>query len=169
MMNSRIFAAASVGDYLPHVQANQTTLTAVLTALYSLIGALAVIFIIVGGIRYILAAGDSSKIAGAKNTILYAIAGLVIAVLAFAITNFVVARVDGSSFNSLRDSIIRTLLYIAGSLAIIFIVYGGFKYVTSNGDSSKVQSAKNTILYSVVGLLITIVAFAVVNFVISNI
>ena len=54
-----------------------------------LVGALAVIFIIIGGIQYVVSAGDPKKTAQAKNTILYAIIGVVLAVAAGAIVKFV--------------------------------------------------------------------------------
>lgn len=55
-------------------------------------GIIAVIMIIIGGISYTLSAGDQSKVTSAKNTILYAIVGLVVAAFSFAIVNFVVVR-----------------------------------------------------------------------------
>lgn len=58
------------------------------TLLY-IIGALSVVMIIVGGLRYVISAGDPKKTADAKNTIVYAISGVVVAVLAFAIVTFV--------------------------------------------------------------------------------
>ena len=54
-----------------------------------LIGAISVIMLIIGGIRYTISAGDSGNVTAAKNTIMYAIIGLVIAFLAFAIVNWV--------------------------------------------------------------------------------
>lgn len=57
-------------------------------ALY-VIGAISVIMLIWGGLRYILSGGDSKKITDAKNTVLYAIIGLIIAFLAYAIIRFV--------------------------------------------------------------------------------
>lgn len=54
------------------------------------LGAIAVIMIIIGGIRYVLSGGDSTSITGAKNTIMYAVIGLVVAILAYAIVNFVI-------------------------------------------------------------------------------
>lgn len=57
-------------------------------ALY-VIGAISVIMLIWGGLRYIISGGDSKKVTDAKNTILYAIIGLVFAVLAYAIVSFV--------------------------------------------------------------------------------
>lgn len=55
-------------------------------------GIIAVIMIIIGGINYAVSNGESAKVTNAKNTILYAIVGLVVAALAFSIVNFVVAR-----------------------------------------------------------------------------
>jgi hypothetical protein len=60
-----------------------------------LVGAISVIMLIVGGLRYVLSSGDSSAVASAKNTILYAIIGIVVAILAFAAVNFVVTRLAG--------------------------------------------------------------------------
>lgn len=54
-----------------------------------IIGAIAVIMLIVGGIRYVVSAGDQNAVTSAKNTILYAIIGIVVAFLAYAAVNFV--------------------------------------------------------------------------------
>lgn len=62
---------------------------------------------------------------------------------------------------------INTALYILAAICVVMIVIAGFKYTASNGDSSIVSSAKNTILYSVVGLIVAIMAYAIVNFVIQ--
>lgn len=67
-----------------------TSLKQVVNILLFILGAIAVIMIVVGGIRYALSAGDQSAITAAKNTILYAVVGLVVAMLAYAIVNFVV-------------------------------------------------------------------------------
>ena len=60
------------------------------TILY-IVGIIAVIMLIIGGIKYVISGGDSKKVTDAKNTVLYAIIGLVICFLAFAIVNFVIA------------------------------------------------------------------------------
>ena len=59
------------------------------TVLY-IVGIIAVIMLIIGGIKYVVSGGDSKKVTDAKNTVLYAIIGLVICFLAFAIVNFVI-------------------------------------------------------------------------------
>lgn len=61
----------------------------VIRVLLFIVGAAAVIMLIIGGIRYVVSAGDQQAVANAKNTILYAIVGIVVAVLAFAAVQFV--------------------------------------------------------------------------------
>ncbi len=54
-----------------------------------IIGALSVVMIIIGGLRYVTSGGNATSVTGAKNTIMYAIVGLVIAFVAYAIINFI--------------------------------------------------------------------------------
>lgn len=65
------------------------------TILY-IVGIIAVIMLIIGGIKYVISGGDAKKVTDAKNTVLYAIIGLVIAFLAFAIVNFVISALPSS-------------------------------------------------------------------------
>lgn len=58
------------------------------------VGAVSVIMVIIGGLRYITSAGDSSNVTAAKNTILYAIVGLVIVIFAQTIVKFVVSQLS---------------------------------------------------------------------------
>lgn len=69
------------------------------TILY-IVGIIAVIMLIIGGIRYVVSGGDSKKVTDAKNTVLYAIIGLIICLLAFAIVNFVVSSLPSSESTS---------------------------------------------------------------------
>lgn len=66
------------------------------TILY-IVGIIAVVMLIIGGIKYLLSGGDSKKVTDAKNTVLYAIIGLVIAFLAYAIVNFVIRALPSST------------------------------------------------------------------------
>ena len=65
--------------------------------------------------------------------------------------------------------ITNTVLYAVGIISVIMLIYGGLRYVLSGGDSKKVTDAKNTILYAIIGLIISILAFAIVNFVINTV
>lgn len=72
------------------------TVKNVLNAVYFWVGIIAVIFIIIGGVNYTISQGDPGKVAKAKSTILYAIVGLVVSLLAFAITEFVLNALGGN-------------------------------------------------------------------------
>ena len=54
-------------------------------------------------------------------------------------------------------------------VAVIFIVIAGLRFVTSNGDANTVSSAKNTIIYAVIGIVVAVMAYAIVNFILFNI
>jgi len=78
----------------------------------------------------------------------------------------------GSSTTDLSDvivGIVNGIVAILGIVAAIFVIVGGVNYMTSQGDAGKLQKAKNTILYSLIGLVIAALAFAIVNFVVVNI
>ncbi|MFZ1812054.1 MAG: hypothetical protein WAU02_00825 [Candidatus Saccharimonadales bacterium] len=70
--------------------------------------------------------------------------------------------------DSIWTKIINTLIYITGAIAVIMIVIGGMRFTLSGGDASGTKSARETIIYAVVGLGVTIMAYAVVNFVLSR-
>jgi len=65
-------------------------------------------------------------------------------------------------------NVINTILVVLGMIAVIMIIIGGIRYTTSNGDPGSIKSAKDTILYAVVGLVIAILSFAIVNFVLGR-
>lgn len=71
----------------------------------------------------------------------------------------------GEDASGLVTTIINVLLFLVGTLSVIMIIVSGVFYTTSAGDSSKVARAKNTLLYSIVGLVVSILAFAIVNWV----
>ena len=68
----------------------------------------------------------------------------------------------------LVKNIVNIFLYAVGVLSVIMLIWGGIRYTTSAGDSNKVTSAKNTVLYAVVGLVVAILAWAIVNMVITR-
>jgi hypothetical protein len=64
--------------------------------------------------------------------------------------------------------VINTLLYVLGIISVIMIVIGGIRYTTSNGDPSGLKTARDTIIYSVVGLVVAILSYSIVNFVVGR-
>lgn len=83
-----------------------------------------------------------------------------------------VDTVNKGSGNELQTAVISIINAVVGVLAlvcVIVIIIGGVNYMTSSGDAGKVKKAKDTILYGVIGLVVCVLAFAIVNFVIVNI
>lgn len=68
-------------------------LHAIANALIFVVGAMSVIMVIIGGLKYVISMGNPKRVKSAKNTILYAIVGLVVALCAYAIADFVIASI----------------------------------------------------------------------------
>lgn len=66
------------------------------------------------------------------------------------------------------NNIINVVIGVIGFVAVAFIIFGGIQYTTSAGDPGKVKKAKDTILYGIVGLVVAMLAYAIVNFVLSS-
>ena len=64
--------------------------------------------------------------------------------------------------------IVNGFIGALGIIAVIVIIIGGIGYMTSAGDAGKVKKAKDTILYGIIGMIICVLAYAIVNFVISK-
>ena len=122
-----------------------------------------------------------------KNIICLAMATLAIAVTGLAATTMAPAYAttaneqaqngvnsinpEGTSTKSLPEmiKIILTAVFtVIGMVAVVMIIIGGVNYATSQGDPAKATKAKNTIMYAVIGLVITLLAIAIVNFVLSS-
>ena len=65
--------------------------------------------------------------------------------------------------------VVNILLFIIGAVSVIMLIYGGIRYTTSGGNANSVTAAKNTIMYSIIGLVVAILAFAVVQFVVTQV
>lgn len=72
---------------------------------------------------------------------------------------------DSTSYLS---AFINFMLYLAGAVAVIVIIVGGIRYVTSTGDAMRIKQAKDTVLYGVVGLLVALLAYGIVNSVVKD-
>lgn len=143
------------------------------TFLTGLVAALALIAIVWGGVMYILSLGDESRSARAKQIILYAILGLLIAGIASIIIDIVqciYTQTEGCQPTRIINIILNAanvLLAPAGVIAFAALIYGGYLYMTSGGDESRASRAKNTIVYALLGLAVIGIAGIVVNVVIG--
>lgn len=76
-----------------------------------------------------------------------------------------VCQSKGDNAGSLIKTVIDTLLFITGILSGLMVIIGGILYTISSGDQANVTKAKNTITYALVGLVVSLAAFAIVNWV----
>lgn len=72
-----------------------------------LIGAISVIMLIIGGVRYVVSGGDQGAVTSAKNTILYAIIGIIVAFLAFAAVRFVTDQLQKSTYTGSHVAVLK--------------------------------------------------------------
>jgi len=69
----------------------------------------------------------------------------------------------------LAMNIVKILLMVVGFVSLGFIIYGGFKYMTAGDSSAGTVAARKTIMNAVIGLVISIMAVAIVNLVVGAI
>lgn len=71
----------------------------------------------------------------------------------------------GVDIGSVPQFLVTLLLIIGIVIAVVFLIYGGIKWILSGGDSKQVESARNHIVAALIGLIIVIGAFVILNFV----
>lgn len=70
-----------------------------------------------------------------------------------------------NTINVVFGNAANTLTFIVGAVSVIMVIIGGLRYTISNGDSKAVGDAKNTILYALIGVGVSVAAYAVIRFV----
>ncbi len=163
-------------------------LLAVIDDLLRIAGVVAVGYVIYAGVRYVTSQGSPEETSKAQSTLMDAIIGLAIAMIAIAVVSFIGSKVGTGGTNSTGPSVtlntnvlphtaasnttLKTILSIVlgvvGALSLLFVTIGGFRYVLSQGDPQATSKAKSTILYALIGLIIAGVAQAIVTFVIGK-
>lgn len=73
-----------------------------------------------------------------------------------------------ASLGATFHTIANTLTFVIGGIAVIMVIIGGLRYVLANGDSKAAADARNTILYSVIGIVVALSAWGIVNFVVTK-
>ncbi len=71
--------------------------------------------------------------------------------------------------DSIINNVLMPVYFWAGVIAVGIIVYSGFLYVLSNGEPGKVKKAKDSVLYSVIGLVVVLLAFAITKIVAGSV
>lgn len=72
-------------------------------------------------------------------------------------------QLDFGNFSSLISKLITLVLIVAVVIAVFFLIWGGIKWITSGGDKQGVESARGHIIAAIIGLVIALLAFFIIN------
>lgn len=137
----------------------------IMSYLRGIAGTIAVIFIIIGGIMYMVSGGSKETTERAKKTLICAIAGLAIVLAAPLFYQEIKAILGGgnpgSALQQVLGNVLKLLLSIVGFLAIISIVVGAIWMFTAVGDEEKYELGKKTATYSIIGLVIALASLII--------
>ncbi len=87
-----------------------------------------------------------------------------------AVSGFAECNVEntGKELDQTARKMINVAIGVIGLVAVIVIVVGAFQYTVSQGDPSRIKKAKDTIMYGIIGMVLAILSFAIVNFVLTE-
>ncbi|MBD3245200.1 MAG: hypothetical protein GF335_04365 [Candidatus Moranbacteria bacterium] len=150
----------------------------ILGILMGVVVGIALIFIILGGILYMLSSGVEEKMTQARKMITYAVIGIAITIGAAVLlseisialtgqsvlsTTFTITpkiqeliKTPGDGMKTIVENIINLLLTLLAMFGVIGIIIGGLWYLNSGGDEEKATIGKKTLIYSIIGLFVAI-------------
>ena len=156
-------------------------LNSVLTNMMGVIAIISIIFIVLGGLMYMMSAGNETMVTRAKKTWTGAVIGLAIAVAAPTFLKTIQAILGGggtsgttttnanswvSSALSLHDiavNVLNLLLSIFGIVAMIAMLVGGIMYLTSGGDPKRTDKGKDIFKYALIGIIVALSALVIIH------
>ena len=160
----------------PNMDNLKAVLTSLLNHLAGVIVLISIIFIVIGGLMYMMSSGDEKMITRAKNTITGATVGLAIALAAPTFLKEIITILGGPATGNPDDlvnnaltvkaialGVLKFLLSVAGIIAIISLVVGGSTYLTAYGDEKRLDKGKSIVTYSIIGFAIILAALVIVN------
>lgn len=152
-------------------------LNAVLNNLMGIIAIVAVIFIVIGGVLYIVSGGSEAGTTRAKKIWTGAVIGLAIALASPTFLKTIQSLLGGSStggsaetwvnnaltLKDIASNVLNLLLSIAGILGIIALIVGGGMYFTSYGDDKRIETGKKIITYAIIGIIVSLASLVIIR------
>jgi len=148
----------------------------ILASIRSWIAVVAIIFLIIGGLMYMMSAGNEKMITRAKGTIGASMIGLAIAIAAPTFLKELLSILGGTGGTNAQSlvnnaltvqqiafNVLRFLLSIVGVIGIIGLVSGGTFYLTAYGDEKRIDKGKSIVTYSIIGIVISLAALLLVK------
>ncbi len=143
--------------------------------------AICALVMLYGGLKWLVSADDAEARANAKNTLISALIGIIIVMIAIPLVNIVISSIlPAAHCNCLPDldpkaqilkilcNLICLFASIAPAIAVLAMIYGGLRYVVSADDPDARNAAKNTIIAALVGLIFVMIAVPLVNILLSS-
>lgn len=148
-------------------------------------GTLTLVLIVIGGYIILTAAGNAEHFARGKKIVIYSLLGLVVTSASYLILNTVIGVVTGGTpgnfsstltlFDPLKvtqgpgqfygQRVLGFLLSGLGALTLLMGIYGGASWLLAAGNEEKITKAKKTLSYAVLGLVIVLASYSIINFV----
>lgn len=150
---------------------------AFLSALQGIIVTLALVFLVFGGVLYIISAGNEGRIKTAKSAITAAMIGLAIGIAAPSFLKEIStilgwtsaggsepgAVTDALSLGAILQNVLNFLLSMVGILAIIMLVIGGIMYFAAAGDEKRADTAKSIVRFAIIGITVSLASLVIVT------
>ncbi|MFA5926182.1 MAG: pilin [Parcubacteria group bacterium] len=124
-------------------------------------GTVAVLFIILGGVMYMASGGNSGMTERAKNTLIYAMVGLVVVVAAPLFLSDILLVLKGSgggggsSLLTIVTNVLKVLLACVGIFGILGILNGSVIMFISSGDEKTIEMGRNAVKYSLIAIALS--------------
>lgn len=148
---------------------------AFLSALQGIIVTLALVFLVLGGVLYVISGGDEGRIKTAKGAITAAMIGLAIGIAAPSFLKEIgnilgwggagqpAAVTAAPSLGAILGKVLNFLLSMVGILAIIMLVIGGLMYFAAAGDEKRADTAKSIVKFAIIGIAVSLAALVIVT------
>jgi len=164
----------------PNPLGNVTTVSAllysILTHLMGIMAIIAVIFMVIGGIMYMISGGNEAMVTRAKKTWTGAAIGLAIAMAAPTFLKEIQAILGGNTsgdasswvsnsltLQQIAINVLNLLLSVLGIIAMISMVIGGMMFLTAAGDERRIDKGKSIFTYSLLGVIAALSAVIVIK------
>lgn len=155
----------------------QEVLGVALQAMKNVIVLLALVFLVLGAVLYIVSSGNDKMIGTAKKMILAAMVGLAIGIAAPSFLKEIATILDwggtgeeiptevqeAQTLSDIAGNTLNFLLSMTGILGIVMIVVGGLMYFAAAGDEKRADTAKKIVTFSIVGVAVALSALIIVR------
>ena len=167
-----------------------TFIPALVSFVIACIGVIAFVFMVIGGVQFMVAYGNEEAITKAKSSIKYGVTGTVLGLLSYSIVSIIIhlplagdrptnttpVVVDPTGDSPVKalpwyedplakmaNEIVSFLLLITGLLLLVAIVVSATMMVTAQGDENQLGEAKKNLIYTIIGLVIIAISYATIH------